>query len=95
MMAAKISLDYNSLSLAQTVKNSLGPDNHMVESQGMQITAHLRGRTLNIAISRCPRVETLQATLDDIFRCVRAAEETISITHERSRLQMRKDKRFK
>ncbi len=93
MMAAKISLDYNSLSLAQTVKDALEPDNHMIESQGMQITAQLRGRSLNIAVSRCPKVETLQATLDDIFRCVKAAEETISITHER--LQTRKDKRFK
>jgi tRNA threonylcarbamoyladenosine modification (KEOPS) complex Pcc1 subunit len=93
MMTAKLSLDYNSSSLAQIVKDALGPDNPMVESQGMRITTHLRGRSLNIEISRCPRVETLQATLHDIFRCVRAAEETISITRER--LQTRKDKRFK
>ncbi|HMK84095.1 MAG TPA: KEOPS complex subunit Pcc1 [Candidatus Bathyarchaeia archaeon] len=92
MMTAKLSLDYTSLSLAQTVKDALGPDNPIAERQGMRITVHLRGRSLKIAIYRCPRVETLQATLHDIFRCVRAAEETISITHE---LQTRKDKRFK
>jgi tRNA threonylcarbamoyladenosine modification (KEOPS) complex Pcc1 subunit len=89
MMTAEMSLDYLSLLLARTVKDALGPDNRMVDSQGMQITANLRGRTLKIAIIRCPRIETLQATLHDIFRCIRAAEETISITHER------KDKRFK
>jgi len=89
MMTAEMSLDYPSLLLARTVKDALGPDNRMVDSQGMQITANLRGRTLKIAIIRCPRIETLQVTLHDIFRCIRAAEETISITHER------KDKRFK
>jgi tRNA threonylcarbamoyladenosine modification (KEOPS) complex Pcc1 subunit len=102
MMTAEILLEYPSTKFAKSVLDALYPDNREEKDQSNRISTHLRGRTLHVTILNCPRVETMQASLQDIFRCVKAAEQSISLV-ERSRSKKagpryrnrKKDKRFK
>ena len=96
MLAVEIVLDYSSKLFARCVRDALAPDNRLSKGQ-MRISTRLRGRSLHIIISRCSRVETMQLTLQDVFRCVKAAEESITLTKLRPNAPQgrRKDKRFK
>lgn len=77
-LEAEISLLYSSSLVAKSVMNALSPDNKLTDS-GMKVSAHVRGRTLKVRIMDCKRIETLQATVQDIFRCIRAAESSLSL----------------
>ena len=95
MLAAKISLEYSSASFAQSVMTALNPDNEFSKA-GIQVITHVRGTKLQITINRCPTIETLRSTLEDIFRCAKAAQESISLAEgKRARKRTTKDKRFK
>jgi len=65
--------------MAESVMKALAPDNKLA-GYGMQIRATVKGRRLNVVIKGCERVETLEATVQDIFRCIRAAESSLSKT---------------
>jgi hypothetical protein len=65
--------------MAKSVMQALAPDNKLA-GNGMQIRATAKGRRLNVVIKGCERVETLEATVQDIFRCIRAAESSLSKT---------------
>jgi len=65
--------------MAQSVMQALAPDNKLA-GYGMQIRATVKGRRLKVVIKGCERVETLEATVQDIFRCIRAAESSLSKT---------------
>ena len=78
-MEAEFSLEYSSPKLARSIMQALAPDNQIAE-RGIRVTASVKGRRLNVAIKGCERVETLQATVEDIFRCIRAAESSLSGT---------------
>ena len=81
MLEAEISLQYESTRLAKSIVKALAPDN---ESGGsVKILAKTRGKRLKILVTGCERIETLQATIQDIFRCVRAAESSLFATAER------------
>jgi hypothetical protein len=58
---------------------ALAPDN-MVKGLAMKIRASAQGKRLRVVITGCERVETLEATVQDVFRCIRAAEMSISAT---------------
>ena len=88
MLAAKIVLEYSSASFARSVMAALSPDNRLSKGQ-MRITADVRGKKLHVAVTRCSTLETMQSTLEDIFRCVKAAQESMSLA------EGTKDKRFK
>lgn len=75
-MEAGITIDYSSPRFAKSVRDALTPDNAMKMNR-MKITATTRGRQLRVAVRNCERVETLQVTVQDIFRCIRAAETSI------------------
>ena len=77
MLEAEISLLYPSSLFAKSVMNALSPDNKLAAG-GMQISARVRGRKLKVLIKGCKRIETLQATVQDVFRCIRAAESSLS-----------------
>jgi len=95
MLAAKISLEYSSARSAQSVMTALNPDNEFTKT-GIQVITHVRGKKLQITISRCPTIETMRSTLEDIFRCAKAAQESVSLAEgKRARKRVRKDKRFK
>lgn len=82
-MEAEIKLAYRSTLLAQSVKNALNPDNKFA-GEGMRIAARSFGGIVKITIKGCDRVETLQATVQDIFRCLRAAETSLSRLEQRN-----------
>lgn len=75
-MDAEISIQYSSARFARSVMQSLEPDNKL-SSGRTKITARVHGKVLNVAIKNCERIETLQATIQDIFRCIRAAESSL------------------
>ncbi|MGA2460435.1 MAG: KEOPS complex subunit Pcc1 [Candidatus Bathyarchaeia archaeon] len=83
-MEAEIKLKYRSPLFAESVKNALNPDNKLMGG-GMRIAARTHGRIVSITIRGCSRVETLQATVQDVFRCLRAAESSLSRLEQRKR----------
>ena len=91
MLAVEIVLEYSSEPFARCVMEALTPDNRLDKGQ-MRISTRVRKRTLHIIISRCSRVETMQSTLQDVFRCVKAAEESMALA-KRDLRAMRQDKR--
>ena len=95
MLTAKIVLDYPSVSFARCVMSALQPDNLLTNAQ-MQITACVKAKMLHVTISECPTVETMQSTLEDVFRCVKAAQESMSLAKTTTKdYKNKKDKRFK
>ena len=96
MLALELELDFVSVSFARSLMQALEPDNQGPKCK-TRITSRVQGRTLHIRVHDCPRVETMESTLQDIFRCVKAAEEALPVaelltTGDRKR---RKTKRFK
>jgi len=96
VIAAKIVLEYSSPSLARSIMSALEPDNRLSKTQ-MHVASGVKGKMVYVAISQCPTVETMQSTLEDIFRCVKAAQESMTLAKStaKDRRKIRKDKRFK
>jgi tRNA threonylcarbamoyladenosine modification (KEOPS) complex Pcc1 subunit len=78
-LEAEISLEYPTLQFARSIMKALSPDNKLTGHE-MRVLARVRGRRLNIAIKDCERIETLQSTVQDVFRCIHAAESSLSKT---------------
>ena len=76
MYQAEIRIRYSSNSLAKSVNNALSPDNKVVGGT-VKISSTIRGRTLTVRVRDADRFETLQATLQDLFRCIHAAEASL------------------
>ena len=95
MSTAKIVLEYSSASFAKSVMIALNPDNQFSKGQ-MRVITDVKGKKLRITISRCPTLETMRSTLEDIFRCAKAAQESMSIAEgKKDHRKITKDKRFK
>jgi len=54
----------------------ISPENKL-PGRRMQVYANVNGKTLSVLVKHCERIETLQATVQDIFRCMRAAESSL------------------
>jgi tRNA threonylcarbamoyladenosine modification (KEOPS) complex Pcc1 subunit len=78
-MEAEFSIEYASPKIAKSIMQALSPDN-ITKDKGMQIKASVERNRLNVLIKGCDRVETLEATVQDVFRCMRAAETSLSET---------------
>jgi hypothetical protein len=76
-MDVDIKLRYSSPRFANSVMSALTPDN-LVNGTKLRISTRTHGRELEVAVTNCERIETLQATVQDIFRCVRAAESSLA-----------------
>ena len=76
-MEAELSLEYPTPEFAESMKKALEPDNK-VTTREMRIFARVRGKGLSVHIDGCRRIETLEATVQDVFRCIRAAEESLA-----------------
>jgi hypothetical protein len=83
-MDAEIKLKYPSVLFADSVKRALSPDNKLV-NEGMRIDARTHGQVVRITIGDCSRVETLQATVQDVFRCLHVAESSLSRLAQRNK----------
>jgi len=77
MYQAEIRIRYSSSSLAESVKIALSPDDKTVGGE-VKVSSDVRGQTLRVRVSGASRFETLQATLQDIFRCIHAAETSLA-----------------
>ena len=75
-MEVEISLLYPSALFARSMMRALSPDNKLAKDE-IKISAKVHGNTLRVLIKNCKRIETLQATVQDIFRCLRAAESSL------------------
>ena len=76
MYQADIRIRYSSSSLAESVRNALSPDDKATGG-AVSVSSIVKGRSLHVKITGADRFETLQATLQDIFRCIHAAEESL------------------
>ena len=76
-MEAELSLEYPTPEFAESIMKALEPDNKL-NTREMRIFASVRGKRLNIRVDGCKRIETLEATVQDVFRCIRAAEEALA-----------------
>jgi tRNA threonylcarbamoyladenosine modification (KEOPS) complex Pcc1 subunit len=82
MLEAEINVQYGSSRLARSVTSAIFPDNEPVSGK-MRISTSLAGSKLKIHVGGCSRIETLQATIQDLFRCIHAAEGSFSVTKRR------------
>lgn len=95
MLAAKIVLEYPSASFARSVMVALSPDNQLGKVP-MRVKTDVKGKRLHVTIRQCPSLETMRSTLEDVFRCVKAAQESMSLAEgTKVHREIRKDKRFK
>jgi tRNA threonylcarbamoyladenosine modification (KEOPS) complex Pcc1 subunit len=76
-LEAELSLEYPTPEFAQSIMKALEPDNTLTTRE-MRISTSVHGKRLNVRIDGCKRIETLEATVQDVFRCIRAAEESLS-----------------
>ncbi|HKM77247.1 MAG TPA: KEOPS complex subunit Pcc1 [Candidatus Bathyarchaeia archaeon] len=84
MLEADICIRYGSSKLARAVTSAILPDNELVSGK-LRISTNLAGSELKIHVGGCARIETLQATIQDLFRCIHAAEGSFSVTERRRR----------
>lgn len=80
---ATITLSYPTEEEAEAIIKSLSPDNLNLKSSS-SIESNRVNSTVRLQI-RCNRIETLLATIDDLLRCLRIAEETINFLNGKSR----------
>jgi tRNA threonylcarbamoyladenosine modification (KEOPS) complex Pcc1 subunit len=78
-MDAEFSIEYPTPEFARSIMKALTPDNKLPDPQ-TRISATVVGRRLHVDVEGCKRIETLEATVQDIFRCIRAAEESLTKT---------------
>jgi len=76
MYEAEIKVRYLTKALAMSVKNALSPDDK-ASSGKMFVSTNARGRILTVHVNGCERIETLQSTIQDIFRCLHASESSL------------------
>jgi tRNA threonylcarbamoyladenosine modification (KEOPS) complex Pcc1 subunit len=81
-LEAEIALEYSSPLLANSIMEALAPDNKMPHN-AIRIMMSVSGRKLKISVTHCKRIETLQMTLQDIFRCISGAESSLKSLPER------------
>ena len=84
MLEAEIHIKYGSPRLARAVTSALLPDNEPVSGK-LRVSTSLAGSKLKVRVQGCSRIETLQATIQDLFRCIHAAEGSFSLTKRRRR----------
>ncbi len=74
---AELTLNYNNEETARAVADAVGPDNYQAP-EGMEVTVKVKKAQIEVHVI-CPKgVGSLISTLDDLMRCLAAAEKTIS-----------------
>jgi hypothetical protein len=76
MYKAEIRIRYPSSSFADSVKDALSPDDK-VAGGTVSVSSKAKGQVLRVRVVGADRIETLQATVQDIFRCINAAETSL------------------
>jgi transcription factor Pcc1 len=76
MYEAEIRIRYESSSFARAVRNALSPDDKVPNSQ-MIVSTNANGQILSVQVKGCEKIETMQLTVQDIFRCIQATETSL------------------
>jgi tRNA threonylcarbamoyladenosine modification (KEOPS) complex Pcc1 subunit len=77
MYETEIRVRYRSTSLAKSITKALSPDDEATRGR-VRVSSQAKGRTLYVSVTGADHIETLQATLQDIFRCIHAAETSLT-----------------
>lgn len=77
MFQAVVKIRYSSSALAEGVRDALSPDDKETGGK-VRVSSNVKGRTLSVRVTGVDRFETLQVTLQDIFRCIHAAETSLA-----------------
>jgi len=76
MYEAEIRIHYKTSSFARAVSNALSPDDKVPNSQ-MVVSTNAHGQILSVQVKGCEKIETMQLTVQDIFRCIQATEASL------------------
>lgn len=76
MYETEIHVRYASPSFARAVKTALCPDDNVPNSE-LIVSTNARGKIVSVQIKGCEKIETMQLTLQDIFRCIQATETSL------------------
>jgi hypothetical protein len=76
MYETEIRIRYASPCFARAVENALSPDDKVPNSQ-LIVSTKAHGRMLSVQVKGCEKIETMQLTLQDIFRCIQATETSL------------------
>ncbi len=77
MLTLRLTFTYPDVRTAETVLNSVGPEN------GGYVSAELEGPSVHYTMS-AENAGTLRNTADDLMACIKAAEDAIGIVSEHS-----------
>ena len=77
MFEAEIYIHYHSHAFAKSIMKALAPDNSTARGK-MRITSSTSGPVLHVRVEGSQRIESLQATIQDVFRCLHAAESSLA-----------------
>lgn len=75
MIRATVTLKVSDQQTARSIIRSTQPDN--VKMKGLAITARALRKRASFYISHDGRIETFISTLEDMLRCIQAAEGTL------------------
>jgi tRNA threonylcarbamoyladenosine modification (KEOPS) complex Pcc1 subunit len=76
MYESEIRIQYPSAGFARSVKDALAPDDRTTTGT-VRVRSIVKGRTLSVVVEGANRIETMQATVQDVFRCINAAETSL------------------
>jgi hypothetical protein len=74
---AEISINYNSKKLAESVAESVSPDNYGTPL-GLEVETLFEDMTVITKITSQKSLETLLSTIDDLLSCIQIAERVIN-----------------
>ena len=77
MIEATIKIQTHSRRTAKSLVECVEPDN--VKMAGLTITSRATPRNASFHISSSGRIETFISTVDDLLRCIQAADATLKI----------------
>ena len=75
MIKAKIRIPVTSRAMAESIVQSIEPDN--VGMEGLIIEPRISKENAYFTISHSGKIETFISTLDDVLRCIQAARSTL------------------
>jgi len=76
MYETEIRIQYASATFAKSVKKALSPDDNIPNSK-LIVSTSANGPVLSVRVKGCQKIETMQQTLQDIFRCIQATENSL------------------
>ena len=75
MIKAKVRIRVTSRAMAESIVQSIEPDN--VGMEGLRIEPRISKENAYFTITHFGKIETFISTLDDVLRCIQAARSTL------------------